>query len=147
VAGTLWLSPVAAVGDTPATGVAQVVQGTQEGSPYSGTLPTQGTFRIAGLSSPARVTFEANGTPHIQAESDHDYFLIVGYLHATFRLFQMDVLRRLGEGLLSEVVGAQTLASDKFEDMLGLQVLPRQSGMRSRTAVPLVRRSSSIPKA
>jgi len=112
---------LATVGRTPSTGVAQVVQGIQEGIAYDGTLPTSGTFHIAGLSSPASVTFEANGTPHIQAESDHDYFLIVGYLHATFRLFQMDVLRRLGEGLLSEVVGAQTLASDKFEDMLGLQ--------------------------
>ncbi len=47
-------------------------------------------------------------------------FLAVGYLHARFRLFQMDLLRRQGEGRLSEVVGKAALDSDRFELQLGL---------------------------
>ena len=115
VAGTLWVSLLATAGHMPPSDVALGAGSS------GGTLPAPGTLHVAGLDGPATVTFEANGTPHIQAVSDHDFFLTVGYLHATFRLFQMDVMRRLGEGLLSEVIGDQTLPSDKFEDMLGLQ--------------------------
>src|SRR5260370_10816307 len=41
-------------------------------------------------------------------------------MHARFRLFQMDLLRRQGEGRLSEVVGKAALDSDRFELQLGL---------------------------
>ncbi|MFI5269283.1 MAG: penicillin acylase family protein, partial [Chloroflexota bacterium] len=44
----------------------------------------------------------------------------IGYLHANFRLFQMDLERRQAEGLLSQIVGAAALPSDEFELQLGL---------------------------
>jgi Penicillin amidase len=55
------------------------------------------TLHLAGLDQPARVTFESDGTAHIVAQTDHDLFLATGYVHARFRLFQMDVLRRQGD--------------------------------------------------
>jgi len=78
------------------------------------------TLRLAGLQQPAHVVLESNGTAHIVASTDHDLFLATGYVHAKFRLFQMDLLRRQGEGRLSEVVGKAALDSDRFELQLGL---------------------------
>jgi penicillin amidase len=78
------------------------------------------TLRLAGLDQPVRVTFESDGTAHIVAQTDHDLFLATGYVHARFRLFQMDLLRRQGEGRLAEVVGKAALDSDRFELQLGL---------------------------
>lgn len=77
-------------------------------------------LRVAGLQQPARVTFERDGTAHIVARTDHDLFLATGYVHARFRLFQMDLMRRQGEGRLSEIVGKAALDSDRFELQLGL---------------------------
>ena len=78
------------------------------------------TLKIAGLEQPVKVTLEADGTAHIVAQTDHDLFLATGYVHAKFRLFQMDLLRRQGEGRLSEIVGKAALDSDRFELQLGL---------------------------
>jgi penicillin amidase len=78
------------------------------------------TLRVAGLQQPVKVTLEPDGTTHIVAQTDHDLFLATGYMHARFRLFQMDLLRRQGEGRLSEVVGKAALESDRFELQLGL---------------------------
>jgi penicillin amidase len=78
------------------------------------------TLHLAGLQQPVRVTLEQDGTSHIVAKTDHDLFLATGYVHARFRLFQMDLLRRQGEGRLSEVVGKAALDSDRFQLQLGL---------------------------
>ena len=81
---------------------------------------TSQTLRLAGLQQPVKVTMEADGTAHIVAQTDHDLFLATGYVHARFRLFQMDLERRQGEGRLSEVLGKAALDSDRFELQLGL---------------------------
>ncbi len=54
------------------------------------------TLHLAGLQQPVTITLEKDGTAHVVANTDHDLFLAVGYLHARFRLFQMDLLRRQG---------------------------------------------------
>ncbi len=81
---------------------------------------TDQTLKAVGLQKPVRVLFDADGTAHITAQTDHDLFLATGYVHARFRLFQMDLMRRQGEGRLSEVVGKAALDSDTFELQLGL---------------------------
>ncbi len=78
------------------------------------------TLHLAGLQEPVKVTLEGDGTAHVVAQTDHDLFIATGYVHARFRLFQMDLLRRQGEGRLSEVVGKAALESDRFELQLGL---------------------------
>ena len=82
--------------------------------------PSTQTLHLSGLIQPVRVVFEKNGTAHIVASTDHDLFLAVGYVHAKFRLFQMDLLRRQGEGRLAEVFGKAAVDSDRFELQLGL---------------------------
>ncbi|HEV2036121.1 MAG TPA: penicillin acylase family protein [Candidatus Dormibacteraeota bacterium] len=97
------------------------------------------TLHLVGLEQPVRITLEKDGTAHVVALTDHDLFLAVGYLHARFRLFQMDLLRRTGEGRLSEVVGKAALDSDRFELQLGLlrtaQQEWAQAGATSRMAL------------
>ena len=78
------------------------------------------TLHFPNLHAPVTVIFEANGTPHIMASTDDDLFWTIGYLQARFRLTQMDVMRRLGEGRLSEIFGPGALSSDQFQVMLGL---------------------------
>ncbi len=78
------------------------------------------TLRLAGLSQPVTVTFSQQGDASIQAATDHDLFLALGYVHAQFRLSEMDEERRLGEGRLAQLAGPSDLASDKFELELGL---------------------------
>ena len=67
-------------------------------------------------------------------------FLALGYLHAQFRLSQMDEERRLGEGRLAQLAGPQDLSSDEFELRWACSVPPRRSGRRCRrTAWPPAR--------
>jgi penicillin G amidase len=78
------------------------------------------TLHLDGVQQPARVILERDGTAHIVAQTDHDLFVAIGYVQARFRLFQMDLLRRQGEGRLSEIVGKAALDTDRFELQLGL---------------------------
>jgi len=85
-----------------------------------GKLPVSQTLALPGLSKPVQVTFTAQGLASINARTDADTFLALGYLHASFRLTQMDLQRRLAEGKLAQLVGPGGVASDKFELRLGL---------------------------
>ena len=52
--------------------------------------------------------------PHIYADHDEDAYFVQGYLHAQFRLWQMDFQTRVAAGRLSEIAGADKLSIDKF---------------------------------
>ncbi|MGH7778003.1 MAG: penicillin acylase family protein [Candidatus Dormibacterales bacterium] len=100
-------------------------------------------LRAPGLHHRVEVVFQRDGTAHVVAGDEHDLFLATGYLHARFRLLQMDLLRRQGAGLLAQVVGPAALASDTFELQLGLlrtarlewsQMSPGEAGHDALTA-------------
>jgi penicillin amidase len=78
------------------------------------------TLSLPGLEHAVTVSFTAQGVPSVRAASDHDMFLALGYVHAQFRLAEMDEERRLGEGRLAQLGGPTDLASDQFELRLGL---------------------------
>ena len=77
-------------------------------------------LQLPGLSGTATVSFNAQGLASVSAKSTADMFLALGYVHAQFRLSEMDAERRLGEGRLAQLSGAGNLASDEFELRLGL---------------------------
>lgn len=77
-------------------------------------------FDVKGVQAEVQVAFDAHGTPHIRAQQNEDAFVALGMLHGRNRLFQMDLMRRKGRGLLSEVVGARALEADRFQRQLGL---------------------------
>jgi penicillin G amidase len=78
------------------------------------------TLRLPGLEQPVTVSFTAQGVPSVNAADQHDLFLALGYIHASFRLTEMDEERRLGEGRLAQLGGPADLSSDEFELRLGL---------------------------
>ncbi|HUJ21473.1 MAG TPA: penicillin acylase family protein [Bryobacteraceae bacterium] len=73
---------------------------------------TSGTIR-AGVARRVSVFFDALGEPHIAAADQEDLLFAQGYLTAQERMWQMDSLRRLAGGDLSEIVGAVALESDE----------------------------------
>ena len=79
-----------------------------------------GSERLPGLSAEVRVWRDGYGVPHIFAASLDDAARALGYLHASERLFQMELQRRVGQGRLAEVFGADRLGVDKFIRTLGL---------------------------
>ncbi|TVP88774.1 MAG: penicillin acylase family protein [Pseudomonadaceae bacterium] len=89
-----------------------------------------GTLTLSGLESPVQVYFDAWGIPHIEAASDLDGYRALGYLHAQDRLFQMDMLRRIGGGRLAELLGPDSLETDRFFRSLGINRFARQYEQR-----------------
>ncbi|MBO0816219.1 MAG: penicillin acylase family protein, partial [Actinobacteria bacterium] len=75
---------------------------------------------LRGLAHPVSVAFTSHGVPSIRAAAQQDAFLALGYLHARFRLTEMDLERRLGEGRVAQLAGAAGVSSDEFELRLGL---------------------------
>jgi penicillin amidase len=73
-----------------------------------------------GVSNPATITFDERLVPHIFAGDDFDLALIQGYLHARYRLWQMDITARQASGRLAEVFGARLLENDKRMRRMGL---------------------------
>ena len=120
VSGAVLYASFIGAGPLPALGTAfNPATGAWTMAADAATVQSQ-TLTIPGLQQPVRVMFEKDGTAHVVAQTDADLFLAVGYVHARFRLFQMDLERRQGEGLLSQVVGKAALDSDRFELQLGL---------------------------
>ncbi|MFI6323041.1 penicillin acylase family protein [Nonomuraea sp. NPDC050556] len=114
------LVAVQGVGPVPALGSVTNPQTGVWATGRDAQLPRDATLQLPALDGPAEVGFEANGVAHIKAGTDADLFRTVGYLHARYRLFQMEVERRRGRGELAEVLGPDGVASDKFERDLGL---------------------------
>ena len=77
-----------------------------------------GTLKIAGLQQPVQVIRDEWGVPHIYAQNTDDLFLAQGYVMAQDRLWQMDLLRRVARGQLSEILGSSTVSIDKHFRLL-----------------------------
>jgi penicillin amidase len=68
---------------------------------------------LPGLQSPAEIVVDRWGIPHIRAESQHDVFFVQGFNIARDRLFQIDVWRKRGLGLMAADYGPGFLAQDR----------------------------------
>lgn len=80
----------------------------------------KGEQQIKGLTTVVQVYYDSYGIPHIYADNENDAFRSLGYVHAQDRLWQMELLRRIGRGGLSEVFGEKLLGTDKFFLSLGI---------------------------
>ena len=59
--------------------------------------------------------------PHINAQNQHDAYTALGYVHAQDRLWQMELIRRISAGRLSEIFGEKLIDTDKFMSGLGIE--------------------------
>lgn len=85
-----------------------------------------GSVALAGLSAEVTVTRDGFGVPSIAAASHLDETRTLGFLHAQDRFFQMDLMRRLAAGELSELVGSAALDFDKQHRLYRLRAVARQ---------------------
>ena len=91
--------------------------------------PTNKTFNaqlnFPQLSGKTNVYFDERLVPHVFAENENDAWFVQGYLHAKFRLWQMDFQTYAAGGRLSEIMGDSSngtsfLKIDKFFRRLGM---------------------------
>ncbi len=80
-----------------------------------------GELEIKNLSNPVTVYFDEVGVPHIEAQNQNDAYTALGYVHAQERLWQMELIRRIAPGRLSEVFGKDLLETDLFFAGLGIE--------------------------
>jgi penicillin amidase len=92
----------------------------------------EGSQQAAGLESTASVARDAHGVPLISGGSRGDVAYATGFVHAQERYFQMDLLRRVAAGELSEMFGERALPLDKSHRLhrlraraeLALKIMP-----------------------
>jgi len=80
----------------------------------------EGSLKLKNIQKETTVYFDDFGVPHIYANSQKDAMTALGYVHAQDRLWQMELMRRIAPGRLSEMFGSKVLKTDKFFAGLGI---------------------------
>ncbi|MBG7630870.1 MAG: penicillin acylase family protein, partial [Bacteroidetes bacterium] len=90
---------------------------------YSNILkPTYtGEIELSTIENETSVYFDDFGIPHIYAENELDAMTALGYVHAQDRLWQMELMKRIVPGQLSEIFGEEMLKNDQFFVSLGIE--------------------------
>jgi penicillin G amidase len=83
--------------------------------------PYEGVLTMSSLESKVTITRDRWGIAHIEAENEFDLQRGLGFAMASDRLFQMDLLRRVANGELSEIFGSKMLKHDIFLRKLRLR--------------------------
>jgi penicillin G amidase len=77
------------------------------------------TLSLSGLHDTITVRRDDRGVPYIEAKNDEDLYFAQGYVTASDRLWQMDLLRRNGRGELAEIFGGAAAETDKLHRRYG----------------------------
>ena len=78
------------------------------------------SIALNGIQSQVNIHYDQYAIPHIYAEHPSDAYMALGYVHAKDRLWQMEILRRIAPGRLSEIFGEGVLETDRFFRVLGM---------------------------
>lgn len=107
---------------------------------YDGTIAT-------GVRAPVEITFDARGVPQVWAKTDGDAYFGIGWLHGSERLFQMELVRRLARGELSEVFGELAYDTDTEQRRIGFVRAARNARFDPATRALLQRYVDGINAA
>ena len=77
-------------------------------------------LKFTQLKGKASVYFDEKLIPHVFAEVENDVYFVQGYLHAKFRLFQMELQTNVAAGRAAEMVGEVALKHDREFRRLGM---------------------------
>jgi len=66
-------------------------------------------LQLKGINGKVDVYFDERLVPHIFADQENDAFFVQGYIHAKFRLWQMEFQTHAAAGRISEIVGEKYL--------------------------------------
>jgi len=80
-----------------------------------------GKLTLTSLKNEVEVYYDTYGVPHIYAQDEIDARRTLGYVHAQDRLWQMELIRRIAAGRLSEMFGDKLIKTDKFFSGLGIE--------------------------
>lgn len=72
------------------------------------------------LKGKVNVYFDARLVPHVFAQQDNDAYFVQGYLHAKFRLWQMEFQTHAAAGRISEIIGSAGIPFDRDKRRLGM---------------------------
>lgn len=86
-----------------------------------------GRITLPGLTTPVRIRYGAHAVPTIVAKSLEDLVFAQGYVVASERMWQMDLMRRLAAGRLAKVFGEAALPTDRFFRTIGLSEAARHA--------------------
>ena len=77
-------------------------------------------LQFSQLKGKVSVYFDEKLIPHVFAEEENDVYFVQGYLHAKFRLFQMELQTNVAAGRAAEMVGEVALKHDMEFRRLGM---------------------------
>ena len=77
-------------------------------------------LKFPQLKGKASVYFDERLVPHIFAEQESDVYFVQGYIHAKFRLWQMELQTFAAGGRVSEIIGEKGLEHDREFRRLGM---------------------------
>src|SRR6195952_151301 len=78
--------------------------------------------------------------PHVFAEKENDVYFVQGYLHAKFRLWQMELQTHAAAGRASEIVGSIALKHDREFRRLGM-VYAAEASLKEMESDPITKMS------
>ncbi len=81
----------------------------------------EGELELKNIQNETTVYFDEFGVPHIYAATSKDAMVALGYVHAQDRLWQMELMRRIAPGRLSEIFGSLALKNDQFFAGIGIE--------------------------
>lgn len=81
-----------------------------------------GEIQLKNLSEEVNIYFDDIGVPHIYAQNQEDAYVALGYVHAQDRLWQMELIRRIAAGRLSEIFGKDMIETDKLFRGIGIEI-------------------------
>jgi penicillin G amidase len=97
-----------------------------------------GEIKLSGMQGNADVYFDDRLVPHVYADNERDVYYLQGFLHAKFRLWQMDFQTRAAGGRLSEVLGKGQLGIDCMFRRLGM-VYAAENSLKAHEANPVIK--------
>ena len=100
--------------------VGLLVVGVLSGCAAFNDYQTEGSLALPGLAHPARVLRDEKGMAYIYANNLKDALLVMGFVTAQDRLFQMELTRLVAAGRISELAGAGALPLDRRMRTIGI---------------------------
>lgn len=103
-------------------------------------------LQFDSLSGNVTVYFDDRLVPHVYAEEENDAYFVQGYLHAKFRLWQMEFQTHAAAGRLSEIMGeisggTNFLKIDRYFRRLGM-VYGAENSLKELEANPITKQET-----
>ncbi len=117
---------------SPQSGFWQSAKGAEDGMNES--------FAFNGLKGKASVYLDERLVPHVFAEHDEDAYFVQGFLHAKYRLFQMELSTYAAAGRIAEHLGSDPkfIAFDREQRRNGM-VFAAENAVKTMEADPVTK--------